>query len=98
MLLHIRHVTVSSLNMIATKKSQKTCYSEILRSLKIEKQTDVNKCESCFCKMKDFKPVIGQKYVCLQEFEVFENIMSLNGNKAVCFWDNPAFKQIKRGG
>ena len=42
--------------------------------------------------------MIGQKYVCLKEFEVFENIMSLNGSKAVCFWDNPAFKQIKRGG
>jgi len=48
--------------------------------------------------MKDFKPVIGYLYMCLEKFEVFENTMSLNGNKCVCFWDNPAFKKIERGG
>ena len=54
-------------------------------------------CYSCFSRQEDFNADIGYRYVCIEEFEVFENIMPLNGSKAVCFWDNPSFKQIDRG-
>jgi len=48
--------------------------------------------------LKDFKPNRESNYMCLEEFEVFENIGPINGHKKVCLWNNPAFKKIERGG
>lgn len=78
------------------KIGREDIYTYVFRKKRLKEEG--GKCQFCFCSKSDFKPTVGQFYVCFEEVEVFENIVKLKDNENMCFWDNPAFKIVAEKG